>query len=44
VIERILRHLALWDPRPPSQDPPEDEDWPVDGQIPLIYKPLPVIA
>jgi hypothetical protein len=44
VIERILRHLGLWDPRPPSQGPPEDGDWPVNGQIPLTYEPLPAIA
>jgi hypothetical protein len=29
VIEKILKHLHLWDPRPPSQAPPtEDVDWP----------------
>jgi hypothetical protein len=44
VIERILRHLGLWDPRPPSQGPPDDDDWPVNGQIPLTYEPLPAIA
>jgi hypothetical protein len=44
VIERILRHLGLWDPRPPSQGPPEDDDWPVNGQIPLTYEPVPAIA
>ncbi len=46
VIEKILRHLKHWDPRPPSQAPPleEGEDWPVNSQIPLIYCPLPDIA
>jgi hypothetical protein len=44
VIERILRHLGLWDPRPSSQAPPEDDDWPVNGQIPLTYESLPAIA
>jgi len=44
VIERILRHLGLWDLRPPSQAPPEDDDWPVNGQIPLTYEPLPAVA
>ncbi len=33
VIEKILKHLKLWDPRPPSQAPPpeEVEDWPVNS-------------
>ncbi len=44
VIERILRHLGLWAPRPPSQAPPGNDDWPVNGQIPLTYEPLPAIA
>jgi len=44
VVERILRHLGLWDPRPPSQGPPEDDHWPVNSQIPLTYAPLPAIA
>ncbi len=25
VIQKILTHLNRWDPRPPSQAPPEDE-------------------
>jgi len=25
-------------------DPPEDDDWPANGQIPLTYEPLPGIA
>ena len=44
VIEHILRHLRLWDPRPPGQAPPDDDGWPINGQIPLTYEPLPAIA
>jgi hypothetical protein len=44
VIGRILRHPGLSDPGPPSQASPEDDDWPVNGQIPLTYEPLPAIA
>jgi len=44
VIERILRHLRLWDPRPPSQAPPENDNCPVNGQIPLNDEPLLAIA
>jgi len=44
VIERILPHQGLRDPCPPSQASPEDGDWPVNGQIPLTYEPLPAIA
>jgi len=44
VIEHILRHLRLCDPRPPSQAPPEDDDSRVNAQIPLTYEPLPAIA
>lgn len=44
VIEHILRHPGLWDPRPPSKAPPEDDDWPVNGQMPLTYEPLPSTA
>ena len=40
-IEKILKHLHLWNPCPPSQAPPmEDLGWP----IPLTYAPLPDIA
>jgi hypothetical protein len=44
VIEHILRHLTLWNPRPPGQAPPADDDWLANGQIPLTYEPLPAIA
>ena len=37
VIERLPRHLGLWDPMPPGQAPPEDNDWTVGGQKPLGY-------
>ncbi len=36
VIEKILRHLYLWNPRPPSQAPPtEDIDWPSNSHTTL---------
>ncbi len=44
VIERILRRLGVWDPRPPSQAPPANDDWPTHGPMPLTYCPLPEIA
>lgn len=45
LVERIRRHLRCWHPRPPSQAPPADRDaWPVNGQIPLTYCPLPDMA
>jgi hypothetical protein len=45
VIERILRHLRLWDPRPPGPGPPaEDLGWPDNSHIPIAYGPLPDIA
>jgi hypothetical protein len=45
VIEKILKHLHLWDPCTQSQAPPtEDIDWPSNRQIPLTYAPLPDIA
>jgi len=41
VIENILKHLHLWEPRPHRQAPPaEDIDWPKNNQIPLTYAPL----
>lgn len=43
VIERILRHLGLWEPLPPMRGPPEpasdEEGWPPNGQIPITYGP-----
>jgi hypothetical protein len=45
VIEKILKHLHLWDPRPPGLDPPAgDLGWPDHRQIPITYGPLPDIA
>ena len=41
VTESIRRPRELWDPRPPSQAPPEGDEWPVNGQIPLTHEPLP---
>lgn len=40
IIEQILKHLQLWNPRPPS----EDLDWPDNCQLPLTYAPLLDIA
>ena len=42
VIEKILRHIKAWDPRPPLRAPPND--WPENSQIPLTYHPVPDIA
>jgi len=45
VIERILRHLGAWQPRPPGPGPPaETADWPSGAQVPLTYHPVPDIA
>ena len=45
VIEKILKHLHLWDPRPSGPDPPDDDlGWPETSQIPITYGPLPDIA
>jgi hypothetical protein len=42
IIEKILKHLRLWDPHPYGPDPPNDDlDWPETSQIPLTYGPLP---
>ena len=45
VIERILKHLSVWDPQPETRsaagpDPP----WPKGETIPLTYHPVPDIA
>ena len=45
VIERILKHLNMWDPplavlSPAGPDPP----WPQGATIPLIDHPVPDIA
>ena len=45
VIEKILKHLHLWDYRPPSQVPPADDlGWPENSQIPITYALLPDIV
>jgi hypothetical protein len=45
VIERILRHLNLWDPQPETPSPAgPDPPWPKGETIPLTYHPLPDIA
>jgi hypothetical protein len=44
VIERILRHIKAWNPRPPLRAPPVDDDWPENSQILLTYHPVPDIA
>lgn len=45
IIEKILKHLHLWEPRPPGPSPPAQEtDWPVGSQLPLTYVPVPDIA
>jgi hypothetical protein len=31
VIERILRHIGVWDPSPPLRAPPDEDDWRVIG-------------
>ncbi|MCP4341498.1 MAG: hypothetical protein GY799_22105 [Desulfobulbaceae bacterium] len=41
VIEQIMRHIGSWDPSPPLRAPPDEEDWPEDGQIPLTYHLVP---
>ena len=43
VIEKILRHIKAWDPRPPLRAP-HDDDWPENSRIPLTYHPVPDIA
>ena len=45
VIEKILKHLHLWDPCTQSQAlPAEDIDWPSNSQLPMTYAPLPNIT
>ena len=44
VIEKILKHHHLWDPRPPGPDLPDDLGWPANSQIPLTYAPVPDIT
>ena len=40
VIERILRHIGVWDEHPPLREPPDSGYWPPGSQIPITYEPL----
>jgi hypothetical protein len=45
VIERILKHLSVWDPQPDTLTPAgPDPPWPKGETIPLTYHPVPDIA
>jgi hypothetical protein len=45
VIERILKHLSVWDPQPETPSPAgPDPPWPRGETIPLTYHPVPDIA
>jgi hypothetical protein len=45
VIERILRHLSVWNPQPENSSPAgPDPHWPNGETIPLTYHPVPDIA
>ncbi len=45
VVERILRHLKLWDPLPdPISSAGPDPPWPQGDTLPLTYHPVPDIA
>ena len=45
VIERILRHLKVWDPGPATIQPAgRDPPWPQDENLQLTYHPVPDIA
>ena len=45
VIERILKHLSVWDPQPETRSPAgPDPPWPKGETIPLTYHPVPDIA
>ena len=45
VIERILKHLSVWDPQPETRSPAgPDPPRPKGETIPLTYHPLPDIA
>ena len=42
VIERILKHLGVWDPQPESRLPTgPDPPWPEDQTVPLSCHPVP---
>ena len=45
VIERILKHLNVWDPQPKTISPAgPDPPWPQGETIPLTYHAVPDIA
>ncbi|MDP6673822.1 MAG: transposase [Gammaproteobacteria bacterium] len=45
AIERILKHLKVWDPGPaPIQPAGRDPPWPQGENLPLTYHPVPDIA
>ena len=45
VVERILRHLKVWDPIPDPISPAGPEPpWPDGETLPLTYHPLPELA
>jgi hypothetical protein len=45
VIERIPKHLNVWDPLPDIISPAgPDPPWPKGETIPLTYHPVPDIA
>ena len=45
VIERILKHLSVWDLQPETRSPAgPDPPWPKGETIPLTYHPVPDIA
>jgi len=45
VIERILRHLSVWDPQPQTRLPAgPDPPWPNGETMPLTYHPVADIA
>ena len=45
LIERILRHLNLWDPQPETPSPAgPDPPWPRGETIPLTHHPMPDIT
>ena len=45
VVERIRKHLSVWDPQPETRSPAgPDPPWPKGETIPLTYHPVPDIA
>ncbi len=45
VVERILRHLKVWDTIPDPISPAgPDPPWPDGETLPLTYPPVPDIA